>query len=250
MTSGFRDHFAFASSSYASFRPEYPDELFSWLGALTPGRARAWDCGTGTGQAAKGLARYFDEVIATDASLSQLASAAHTDRVHYAAMSAEAAALGAHAVDLVTAAQALHWFDVPRFYSEVHRVLKPQGVVAVWSYGLLGVDPTTDAVLHELYRETLGDYWPRERALVDSGYASIALPYPEVPAPEVQMEAIWTPRELEGYLATWSAVGRYRKASGRDPIPEAMRRIEAAWPVAERRRVGWPLLVRAARKNV
>ncbi len=221
----FRDHFAFASESYASFRPDYPEELFAWLGTLTQRRACAWDCGTGTGQAARDLARHFDEVVATDASLTQLGSAERADRVHYAAMTAEAAALGVASIDLVTVAQALHWFDIGRFFREVDRVLRPGGAVAVWSYGLLGVDPATDVVLHELYWETLGGYWPRERALVDSGYAGIALPYPELPTPDIRMEATWTPRELGGYLSTWSAVGRYRAAGGRDPIPDVMRRF-------------------------
>jgi SAM-dependent methyltransferase len=250
MTARFRDHFGFASASYAGFRPHYPDELFSWLGAITPGHACAWDCGTGTGQAATDLARYFDDVVATDASRSQLSSAARADRVHYAAMSAEVVALGASTIDLVAVAQALHWFDLARFFGEVDRVLKPRGVVAVWSYGLFAIDPTTDAVLHELYHETLGGYWPSERALVDSGYVGIALPYPEITPPEIRMEATWTPRELQGYLTTWSAVGRYRKTVGRDPIPDVMRRIEASWPPAEPRRVRWPLLVRAAAKGM
>ena len=124
----FRDHFAFASAAYASFRPDYPEELFSWLRTSTPRRDRAWDCGTGTGQAAIALARHFDQVVATDASPSQLASAAAVDHVHYAAMAAEAAALGTATIDLVTVAQALHWFDVRKFFGEVDRVLKPDGV--------------------------------------------------------------------------------------------------------------------------
>jgi SAM-dependent methyltransferase len=246
----FRDHFAFASAAYASFRPDYPEELFSWLRTITPHRDRAWDCGTGTGQAAIALARHFDEVVATDASPSQLASATPADHVHYVAMAAEAVAFGTATIDLVTVAQALHWFDVRQFFGEVDRVLKPDGVIAVWSYGLLSVDAITDAVLHELYRQTLDGYWPRERALVDSGYAEIALPYAELSAPEICMEAMWTPRELAGYLSTWSAVGRYRRTEGLDPIPEVMRRIEDAWPGTEPRRIRWPLLVRAARKGM
>jgi SAM-dependent methyltransferase len=244
------DHFAFASESYASFRPGYPDSLFDWLDALTPGHDRAWDCGTGSGQAAVALARYYGQVIATDPSLSQLASAVPAAGVHYAAMSAENAALQSGSVDLVTVAQALHWFDVPRFFGEAHRILRPGGAMAVWSYGLLTIDPTTDAELRHLYRDVLGAYWPAERSLVDTGYAEIALPYPELAAPVVPMEATWNLRQLEGYLSTWSAVGRYRQAHGRDPLSEMMRRIESSWRADETRRIRWPLIVRAARKNV
>jgi SAM-dependent methyltransferase len=248
--SRFRDHFAFASESYASFRPDYPASLFDWLDRLTPRHERAWDCGTGTGQAAVALARHYGEVIATDPSLRQLANAARADGVHYAAMSAHPAALASHSVDLVTVAQALHWFDLPRFFGEVDRVLRPGGILAVWSYGLLTIDPATDAELRHLYRDILGSYWPTERVLVDSGYVGIVLPYPELSGPDVSMEATWSLRQVAGYLSTWSAVGRYRQALARDPLPEVMRRIELAWPAGETRQVRWPLVARAARKSL
>lgn len=246
----FSDHFAFASESYASFRPDYPDSLFDWLDTLTPQHERAWDCGTGSGQAAVPLARRHGQVIASDPSLRQLASAARADRVDYVAMSAEVAALRTESIDLVTVAQALHWFDLPRFFGEVNRVLRPGGAIAVWSYGLLTIDPATDAQLRHLYLDTLGAYWPVERSLVDSGYAGIALPYPELDSPDVPMEASWTLQQLEGYLSTWSAVGRYRRALGSDPVPDVIRRIGSSWPAGETRRIRWPLVVRAARKNV
>jgi SAM-dependent methyltransferase len=246
----FSDHFAFASESYASFRPDYPNALFDWLNTLTLQHERAWDCGTGSGQAALSLARRYDQVIASDLSLPQLASAARADRVSYVAMSAEAAALHSDTIDLVTVAQALHWFDVPRFFDEVHRVLRPGGIIAVWSYGLPTIDSATDAELRHLYLDTLGAYWPAERSLVDSGYAGIALPYPELAPPHILMETTWTRRQLEGYLSTWSAVGRYRRALGRDPVPDVLRRIASSWPDTETRRIRWPLVVRAARKDV
>ena len=246
----FRDHFAFAASSYASFRPRYPAALFAWLTSQTRGHERAWDCGTGSGQAAVGLAAHYGAVVASDPSLSQLSSAEHARGVEYVAMSAEASALRAESVDLVTVAQALHWFDREGFFAEVDRVLRPGGVLAVWSYGLLTIEPAIDARLHHFYSDTVGPYWPSERALVDTGYAGIALPYPELVTPRVAMEASWTMAEVLGFLSTWSAVGRYRMVERADPIHELSNDLASVWGPKERRQVRWPLTLRAARKQM
>ncbi len=244
----FRDHFAFAASSYASFRPRYPGALFAWLASETRGHERAWDCGTGSGQAAVGLAAHYDVVVATDPSLSQLASAERARGVEYMATSAESSALRAESMDLVTVAQALHWFDRTAFFVEVDRVLRPGGLLAVWSYGLLTIEPAIDVRLRHFYSDTLGAYWPSERALVDTGYAGIALPYPELPAPRIAMEASWTLAQLLGFLSTWSAVGRYRMAVSVDPLPELSRDLAPDWGTRKHRLVRWPLTLRAARK--
>jgi hypothetical protein len=127
-------------------------------------------------------------------------------------------------------------------------VLRPGGALAVWSYGLGTVDPAVDEPLSRLYNDVLGPYWPAERALVDSGYAGIALPYPEVEPPGFIMEATWTLAQFSGYLSTWSAVGRYRKSTGLDPVEPLLRELSAAWGATDTRRVRWPLVVRAGRK--
>jgi SAM-dependent methyltransferase len=245
----FTDHFAFAADSYRSFRPRYPAALFDWIASFTPGHDRAWDCGTGSGQAAVALAERYGEVMATDPSMAQLASAERAAGVSYLAMTAERGAFAARSMDVVTAAQALHWFDCRAFFPEVDRVLRPGGVLAVWSYGLLTIDPKIDALLRPFYVETLGPYWPAERALVDSGYAGIELPYPEIAAPAFTMEATWSLSQLAGYLSTWSAVGRYRTTLGADPLSPLMPGVAAVWGAPEElRRVRWPLVARLGRK--
>jgi SAM-dependent methyltransferase len=244
----FRDLFAFASGSYATHRPDYPDALFRWLATAAPGRALAWDCGTGSGQAAVALAAHFTRVVATDASVKQLASARRAPAVHYVAMSAESAALPRDSANLVTVAQALHWFDRPRFYAEVDRVLRPGGLLAVWSYGMTTIAPAIDAVLGRFYEEVLGPYWPAEHALVESGYAGVELPYPEESVPTFAMQTEWRLAQLGGYLSTWSAVGRYKAAIGTDPLPAALEELERVWGPDEPHRIRWPLVVRVARK--
>jgi SAM-dependent methyltransferase len=164
-------------------------------------------------------------------------------------MTAEQAALADGSIALVTAAQALHWFKQERFYREVDRVLQPDGVLAVWSYALAMIDPDVDAILGPFHSETVGPYWPVERSFVDSGYRGIELPYPELATPEFEMASHWDLSQLEGYLTTWSAVSRYRSARGSDPVPIVMRALAQVWGnPGRRRRIRWPLIVRAARK--
>jgi SAM-dependent methyltransferase len=247
-SSEFRDHFAQAAPAYATFRPRYPAALFAALAAQAPARHLAWDCATGSGQAAIGLAEHFERVVATDASEAQLAAALPHPRVRYHRATAEASGLPAGSVALVTVAQALHWLDRPAFYAEARRVLVPNGVIAVWTYGLIEIGPAVDELIRSFYARTVGPYWPPERALVETGYRTIDFPFAELPLPALHMEGELTLEQLGGYLGTWSAVLRYRTAQGRDPVPELLERVRPHWGGPERARsVRWPLASRAGR---
>jgi len=245
----FRDHFSADAAGYAAFRPTYPDELFAWLASVAPARRLAWDCATGTGQAAAGLAAHFARVVATDASEAQIRAARAQPRVEYRVATAEASALGAASADLISVAQALHWFDIDRFFAEARRVLVKQGVLAIWTYGPLVVEGApVDALLQDYYHRVVGPWWPPERALVDSGYAGIELPFKTLAAPAFGMSMPWTLNELLGYARTWSATPRHNEATGRDPVATLGLRLAEHWgPAERRRRVSWPLTVRAGR---
>ena len=244
---GFKDHFSTRAAGYAAFRPRYPAGLFTWLGALVRHHARAWDAGTGNGQAAVGLADHFDEVVATDASEKQIAQADAHPRVRYAVGREADSGLPAQSCDLVTAAQALHWFDIPAFYREARRVLKPDGAIAVWTYAQPAMDdPATDAILQR-YVQLMAPWWPPERAMVEEGYRSIDFPFAEVPAPRFEVELHASRDAVVGYLRTWSAHARYVASGRADPVDEVARELAAAWPGAETRRLHWPLFVRAGR---
>jgi SAM-dependent methyltransferase len=244
----FRDHFSGAAADYAAYRPRYPAALFAWLADLAPRRDVAWDAGTGSGQAATGLAAYFERVIATDASAAQLARAEPHPRVEYRVAIAEQSDLPDGSVALVTAATALHWFDRGRFWREARRVLAEGGAIAVWSYGLMEVTPAVDAVVTRLYRDIVGPFWPFERRMVEQGYRTIEFPFEEVPAPDFAMEARWTLVHLTGYLGTWSAVLRYREARREDPVALVSAELQRAWGDPEEPRpVRWPLALRAGR---
>lgn len=249
MTRAFTDHFASVAADYARFRPVYPAALFAWLADLAPARTMAWDCAAGSGQASRDLADHFDQVIATDASAAQIAAAHPHHRVEYRVAPAEASGLSAGTVDLVTVAQALHWFDLDRFYAEVRRVLKPGGVLAVWSYGVLAVAGTAvDERVQTFYRDTVGPYWPPERQLVESGYRTLPFPFAELEAPAFHMETSWSLSELLGYVRSWSATGRFGVERGYDPVTALADELASLWGAPlEPRIVTWPLALRVGR---
>jgi SAM-dependent methyltransferase len=246
----FQDHFSAIAAAYAEFRPRYPAALFDVLAAAAPARRRAWDCATGNGQAAEGLAAHFEQVIATDASREQIAAAVVHPRILYAVATAESSGLASNSIDLITVAQALHWFDRPAFFTEAARVLVPDGVIAVCCYGLVEIDPTIDAVVRSYYSDTVGTYWPAGRALVEDGYRSVELPFAEFTTPPLVFERRTTLAQFCGYVRTWSATQRFVAALGFDPVPALERDLEAHWgPAGTARTLRWPLALRTGRKR-
>lgn len=246
--SGFRDHFSHDSAGYAAHRPAYPPELFVWLAEQAPARAMAWDCATGSGQAALGLAAHFERVLATDASPQQVAHAVCHPRVEYRVATAEASGLPAASIDLVTVAQAAHWFDLPRFSGEVRRVVRPGGLVALWGYERLLVDARVDAVIERFYTERLAGCWPPERRHVETAYRDLDFPFTPCPTPGFTMTAVWDLTELLGYIGTWSAVQRYRELRVADPMPGLREDLHKVWGSPGTRKViKWPLFMRLGR---
>ena len=249
MRNDFPDHFSGVAAGYASHRPRYPAELFDYLAGLAPRRGLAWDCAAGSGQATLDLASRFARVVATDASTEQIAAAPPHPRVEYRVARAEASGLADSCADLITVAQALHWFDLDRFHAEVRRVLVPRGVLAAWSYGTQRIeDPAIDQALQRFYGEVVGPYWPAERRIVETGYRTLPFPFDELPAPNFDLVASWPLPELLGYVRTWSATSRYRAARGHDPVVLLERELAPLWGSAdEARRITWPLALRVGR---
>lgn len=246
----FKDHFSGHAVAYASARPCYPAALYAWLAAQCVQRRLAWDAGCGNGQAALELAQHFERVVATDPSAPQIAQAAAHPRVAYRVEPAESPTLDDASVDLVTVAQALHWFDIEDFNVSARRVLAPGGVIAVWSYGLSLVEPAVDAVFMRLYDGVLNEFWPPERRLVERGYAGVAFPFDPIPPPPFSMQCEWTLRQFLDYLRTWSATQRYMAEHGDDPVLTMAAEFASAWgdPVRART-VHWPLSLRVGRRS-
>lgn len=244
----FADHFSGVAAGYATYRPRYPDALFDALASIAPSRRAVWDCACGNGQASLALATHFERVIATDASAQQVTQAEPHERVTYRVAPAEQSGLPAASVSMVTVAQAVHWFDVSAFHAEVRRVLVPGGVIAEWGYALLDV-PSRPAVadLVNAMDARLKSWWPPQRVHIDNHYADLEFPFERVDVGTFAMVADWTPAQLTGYLATWSAVTRYRAAHADDPMDAFARDVVGAWGDAETLRIEWPLIIRVGR---
>ncbi len=242
----FHDHFSERAAAYARFRPNYPAALFAWLAEKSSDTRLAWDAGTGSGQAAVALAEHFDLVVATEPSAEQLAEARAHPNVIYRVGVEGVSGLEPATADLATAAQALHWFDLEAYYREVARVIRPGGLLAVWCYGLHRVNPEVDRVFDRFYGETVGPWWPAERAEVETGYRRLPFPYPEIDVPQFDMVARLDMAGLLAYVGTWSAVKRKHAATGADPIVEVSGELASVWgdPVMKRE-VRWPLSIRA-----
>lgn len=252
-------HFGGYASEYSRFRPTYPERLFVRLREVAGREARVLDCCTGSGQAAVGLRRAFDRVVASDVSPRQLAAAPRLPDLLYVAAAAEDTPFAPGTFDLVTVGQALHWLDFDRFFAEVRRIVRPRGVLAAWCYDLARVPPAPgegrgqergaeDEAVHRLYGRILGAHWLPERRFVETAYATISVPFEPIETTELRMERRWSLAELLGYLRTWSAARIYAEERGTDPVALVEPELAAAWGDADRRRVvEWPVTLRLFR---
>ncbi|HEY8384052.1 MAG TPA: class I SAM-dependent methyltransferase [Microvirga sp.] len=248
MMSAFEDHFSTGSADYAAYRPTYPAALVDALADLAPATDAALDVGCGTGQLAVLLAARFRSVIATDASAQQIAQAVPQERVNYRVAPADASGLAGASVDLLTAAQAAHWFDLDAFYAEARRVLRPRGILALITYGIMRADAALDPVIARFYWDVIGPYWPPERRHVEQGYRAFPFPFEEIALPPLAIEVRWTRDDLFGYVDTWSAVKAVEKALGREPVEALRRDVAAVWTDPEERRtIRFPLSGRVGR---
>jgi SAM-dependent methyltransferase len=250
----FKDLFSNNSKEYASSRPQYPTSLFEFLVGLVRHRNLAWDCATGNGQAAVVLSQYFEQVIASDASKEQIKNAEPRNNIRYEIFPAERTNIDDSRVDLITIAQALHWFNLDDFYKEAKRVLRKDGndsgVIAAWAYGLHSVSREIDKITHLLYEDILGSYWPKERKIIENKYQDIPFPFEEINTPVFQIELDWSLSELLGYLYTWSSVQKYIQKNNSDPVKQVYDSLAAAWGeknTRHKKKVVWPIYMRVGR---
>jgi SAM-dependent methyltransferase len=244
----FSDEFSKQSAVYAQFRPTYPEALYQFLSGIAPGHDAAWDAGTGNGQCAVALARYFARVHATDASAEQIRHATPLPNIRYAAKPAEKSGLANQSIDLITAAQAAHWFDFARFVPEVHRILKPRGVIAVWGYSFhTSPDGALNAIMREFGEVTLRDYWPPQNRLLWNGYADLPFSFESIPHPHFGLTVEWNFEELCGYYTSWSATQKFIAANHYHPLRDILERLRAAWGPGERKQLNFDIAMKAGR---
>ena len=247
----FKDHFSKGSDDYAAYRPSYPLDLVNELADLCATQNRVLDCGCGTGQLSVLLAKRFAEVIATDASSAQIDKAQKEGNVIYQVALAEQSGLADESVDLITVAQAAHWLDLDKFYKEVQRIARPNGILALITYGVLHVEGAIDTLIQQFYYQTIGPYWPAERQHVEDGYQSLPFPFTEIKVATVNMEEFWSLDELLGYFNTWSAVKEAEKVLGSSPVDQLRIVLLSEWGDPEdKKRISWPLSIRAGKVKI
>jgi len=244
----FKDHFSTQAKDYSRYRPRYPRELFQYLASLVPEHNLAWDCATGNGQAALSLAPFFDKVIATDASEKQISQARAHEKVIYQVAPAEKTAIASSSVDLITVAQALHWFDFEEFYAEVRRVAKPEGLLAVWCYAFFEGEERVNSLVMDFYSNVVGPYWPPDRKRVEETYETIPFPFERLVTPEFFIEDAWDLNEIMGYLRTWSATQRFIEKNQQDPLIDFETQMKKIWgPSDKRKAIRWKIHLKVGR---
>ncbi|KAL2915895.1 hypothetical protein HK105_204597 [Polyrhizophydium stewartii] len=264
----------FDSAGYAAHRPTYPQALFDAVFAFHrrhrgAGFDLAVDVATGTGQTALDLASSFAAVVGTDSSEAMLRSAVQHDRISYHCCPAESMppSIASGSVDLITVSTAAHWFDMPAFYAEAHRLLKPSGTLAIWGYCFMEFDdhPDVTRMFHDFARIELHDFWDRRADKVDRRYSDaefLQTPFAvsqRILAPEgmpaVAMRRRWPMRQVALYLRTWSAYKTFveQHPDRDDPIDVFCRKaadaIGADSPDFEVN-VSWPLTLLMAKNAV
>jgi len=253
------------SSNYAAFRPSYPEHLFKRLAALTDRQEQAWDIACGSGQASAPLSKVFVSVLATDVAPTQIQSAPNIENIRYVLSSAsdtpsaleDRLGLEPESVDLITVAQALHWFVDATFYENVRHFLRRGGVFACWTYALTpsfeGDDEGVLAAIHQhVLDEALGPYWPEQRRYIDMQYADIPFPFERqldyTAEPFDHSEVTWTLASMFGYISSLSAYQLAVKSGHEDPIGGIRDELIAAWGSTEHRLVRFPIFLLAGRK--
>jgi len=245
-----KDNFSTQSDKYAKYRPTYPSNLFEFLNSKIQDKHNAWDCGTGNGQVAYELAKTFDNVFATDISQSQIDNALQAANISYSLQPAEKTNFDNGLFDLIVVAQAIHWFDFDKFYTEVKRTAKDNALLSVVGYGKFEISEQIDNVIADFYNNVICKYWDKERKYIDDNYKTIPFPFDEIQTPNFVNTQYWTLEHLIGYLNTWSAVKHFIKQNGYNPIDKLQKDIEQLWGNEQTKQVHFPLLLRIGKLNL
>ncbi|MFA3782182.1 methyltransferase domain-containing protein [Melioribacteraceae bacterium 4301-Me] len=252
----FKDYFSKQANIYSVNRPTYPRELFEYLASITPSKKIALDCATGNGQAAVSLAEFFESVKAIDASQKQLQNAKARPNVEYKLSTAEKTDFPNDYFDLITVAQALHWFDIEKFFNEAKRILKPNGIIAIFIYTNFISDSKIEHIIDNFYNNIVGKYWPPERKHVDTRYESIPFPFDmsnefeEIRPPSFIIKTHWNCEQLFGYLESWSATQIYKEKNNLNPIDLIKDEVYKVWdPPEAEKELTWPLYLKIGIKK-
>ena len=232
----------FAHASYAATRPTYPARLYDIVLSYHTGPQNlAIDLGTGHGLVARAIASHFTRVLATDPSAGMLAQARMLSNVvpnidFESAAAENLPSVAPGTADMVVSGQAAHWFNHALWWIEMHRVLRPGGMVAVWGYKdpvLVGFASATRVFVEYAYGSgemMMGKYWSQPgRSIVQGNFQEIIPPAgrwedvrrieyePNVKGRgkgegELLMERQMKIKDMMDYIRTWSAAHKWQEA--------------------------------------
>ncbi len=242
-----KDNFSSYAELYKKFRPTYPQELYDYLLSFITVKRSAWDCGTGNGQVAQELSKYFKEVYATDISPKQIEMAAIRKNIFYKVEGAEKTSFENNFFDIIMVAQAIHWFNFDEFYKEVKRTLKTDGILAIVGYGLIKANDELNKIINKFYHEIIGSYWDKERKYVDENYKTIPFPFKEMKTPSFVNTFNWTFEQLIGYINTWSAVQHFIKLNNSNPVEIIYDELKNVWKNDPVKNISFPVLLRVGK---
>ena len=223
------DFFSEKADLYAAARPRYPQYLYEFLASLLNSRQRVWDCATGNGQAAIDLADYFSEVYATDVSVQQINHAMPKTNVDYSVQPAEETNFPDAYFDAVIVAQALHWFDLERFWLEVKRVLLKNGLFAAWGYDCFSISPEINRVVEENIVSIIKPYFSSRIQLLYDGYCHVGFPFEPIQVPLMEIEVAWNLSNFLDYIHTWSATRQCMQQQGMEFYETASSKLSSVW---------------------
>lgn len=242
----FTDLFSAKADLYAIARPRYPDDLFAFIASQAPSPERAWDCGTGNGQAAISLAKHFSAVFASDPSQEQIKQATAAPHVHYSIQRAEQTAFPAQQFDALCVAQALHWFAFDSFFAEVKRIAKPGAIFAAWGYSWPAIAPNFDQTFQSVIRDVIEPYWAPQNRLLWNAYADVPFPFAKLHTPTFHIAVHWTFPQFWAYIGTWSAIRTCTTKIGNQFMVSAESALRPLWGNPEvPRSIAMPLYVLA-----
>lgn len=273
----------FKASDYNSFRPTYSSQLYDSILEYHTGKHQlAVDIGCGSGQASYPLTKYFEKVIGTDLSQTMVDSAngridaEYQGKIEFKQSPAESLPfLEDNSVDLVTAAQCIHWFDHDKFFKEIDRILKPGGTIAFWGYAdpVFGVKEADYIAEQFTYDDPtkLGPYWEQPgRNIVRGLLKGVDPPKSHFQdekvfehRPGVTTQGSSSPLQIHRdipldfyhkYVTTWSSYHNWKKANPKSPdMADAfIKELETKmhWNPKTMVHIEWLTVLKMARKRL
>lgn len=237
------------SEDYSLYRPKYPPEVYAFIDEECASHHCAWDSACGNGQVAIDLVPLFSRIEASDLNENQIRHAFRHEKIHYSVQDSERTIFPDQSFDAVCIAQAIHWLDLDRYFREVGRVLKRNGLFACWGYGFFHITPVLDEIIENCLMRNIKPYWSEKSRLLHDGYTTIAFPFERITTPHIEFTEKWSLHQLLAYLSTWSAVKLHQHHEAFDLLKELEEQLMNQWGARERREINIDFFFHAGRNS-